>query len=462
MSVSQEFSKLSLTADGNDEPDARRVQLNEPSTGDDQSCIKAEHKVNSSEKEDGDAYVEDDEKHDVMSVKTKSPNKAISSSSLGFTDDQFEFIDEPANDPTALIEGEEKDTLPPHPTPDGVTNNSPSEVNVETNTDNDPCPDLSEGRASELDYNFLDETDRSENRSDSGHCVKEDDFADQSEASTSPSSVSPKSEGRVKSRAPPPPPFAPGQHRCSSVSHSGQCVSRPACPSALVKYSYHHPHKIRFLQLSYNTNLRKPPDNWLRMKHRYHGEHPGSSKQFGSSSFWSYPFSKNSSWSMFSSFRYGSGYYNSSSSIRSKRYSHSLWSKYGPKVGRDFLNMKNFDQGQCQCCGCCNCSLTNQNCCCCCYHCVHTTSSCQRSDLLKLVPVTGNQSLSSPTPASILKKGSKKLSFKKTTKIPKRIAPEPVAGDTDGGPSVVKSASQESDEQQSTSEQKELIKERGV
>lgn len=381
--------------------------------------------------------------------------------SLLRADDLFAYIDD-ANAPDE-VDDEGGATANPRTQETLLTDVEAGTLITEGNTDQE-LPEMSEGRASELEYNFLDESDRSEQ---SDRMLRRPDMP-----SADTPANSPRSDGRAgKSRRAPPPPTPEGQRqRSASLSDGTTCqfghLHRPACPSALVKYHYHHPHKIRFLQLSYNTNLRKPPDNWLRMKHRHHSER--SKHDFGPS-FWSYPFSKSSSWSMFSSFRYGGmgagygaqrfhglprGRHDRSvyASHRSHFYGHHHYTQ-------SYLSMRNFDLSTCLCCDCCNCSQTNQTCCCCCYHCVHTISSCRRSDLLRLVPVPGVSG--GPTP-SILKKP------RKPKQTRKRVAPaEPIKADEppvpDGVAVVIKdTVGHESGGEASSVAEPKTIKERGV
>lgn len=198
----------------------------------------------------------------------------------------------------------------------------------------------------------------------------------------------------------------------------GPCgYNQHVCPTALLKYQ-HQPQTIHFLQLGYNTNLRKPPENWLRMKRRYHAGPKTDGSSHGtrstakhgshhySSHFWSSYSLDHSSWSMFSSFRYSIP---SSWRARKNFFSHIHSRATG--------GMANFDTSLCMCCVCCNCAKINQTNCCCCYHCVHTVSSCRRSDLIRQAQrdaQTKGNFVSLPpapsiTPVSILKKKGPKM-----------------------------------------------------
>lgn len=429
MSLSEEdFSKLSLETEPIPESGAEAVV----EEGDNQLTIRPD-----ADQPPLSPLVEEDSQVDVLTASSEAnvtpppsldqfnaEGTSCSPAMFGLRDDVFSFIDEAAEEPATL-----QDNYRPV-----ISDGEPhfQQFHDVIPEDGNEYFESSEGPVSELEgYNFLDESDKSECRS-----IKSDEEGPTPKMCGFPGtpSASPRSEGggRSKARAPLPPTDG---DRPRSTSFSDGGISgppcRPACNSALVRYQMYHPHKIRFLQLSYNTNLRKPPENWLRMKHKHHSE--GTKHHFGSS-FWSYPFSKSSSWSMFSSFRYGSSAYG-----RSKRSGRG-------KSGH--LGMHNFDLTNCLCCSCCNCSQTNQTCCCCCYHCQHMISSCRRSDLLRLVPVAGTPTKGpGGIPPSILKK-PKVLVAKK----PKKVAPP--------GPEPEAKAV-ESDEP-SVSETKEEIKERGV
>lgn len=171
------------------------------------------------------------------------------------------------------------------------------------------------------------------------------------------------------------------------------------CPQFnMYDYSAHPHAKIRFYQIGYNTNLKKPPENWQRMKSRYHAmTHVTSQKPrthyryshfYGyGHSFWSYM----SPLAMWPTLKYTIPTSNRS---RKNFFSHYLPKSHG--------GMKNFDLSLCLCCVCCNCSKTNQTSCCCCYHCVHTTSSCRRSDILRMVPAPTTASNTPCPPPSLL------------------------------------------------------------
>lgn len=193
----------------------------------------------------------------------------------------------------------------------------------------------------------------------------------------------------------------------------GPCgYNQHVCPTALLKYQQTQPPRIHFLQLGYNTNLRKPPENWLRMKRRYHAGPKADGPSHGtrstarhssyhySSHLWSTYSLSHSSWSMFSSFRYSIP---SSWRARKNFFSHTHSRASG--------GMANFDFSLCMCCVCCNCAKINQTNCCCCYHCVHTVSACRRSDLIRQAQreaqtkgLFGTSPPPSITPVSILKK----------------------------------------------------------
>lgn len=200
----------------------------------------------------------------------------------------------------------------------------------------------------------------------------------------------------------------------------GPCgYNQHVCPTALLKCTHTQPQRIHFLQLGYNTNLRKPPENWLRMKRRYHTGPKAEGTSHGprsnarhsshhySSHLWSTYSLSHSSWSMLSSFRYSIP---SSWRARKNFFSH--------VHSRASGGMADFDLSLCMCCVCCNCARTNQTNCCCCYHCVHTVSSCRRSDLIRAqqreaqtmgLCVTPTPPPPSITPVSILKKKGGKM-----------------------------------------------------
>lgn len=417
---------------------------------------------------------EEEEEIEARQSSTCSP------ASLGFTEDQFTFIDEQLDGGSCLLS---QNLACDYRTLEG------SDTIAETEPAND-YPDTSEGRASELEgYNFLDESEKSETalRSDEVAIVASAGKSGQEEKGHERCSTacSPRSEGRAKARAPLPPTptgddtttVASRQRSiCFTPTSSCDANVRPLCPSAMVRYRQQHPHNIRFLQLSYNTNLKKPPDNWLRMKQRHHG-YEGSSKHHFGASFWSYPFGKSSSWSMYSSFRYGSS-----------KYGHNKRSPYGDRYGkggrgsggghggggggghsRDLGGMHDFDLTKCQCCDCCVCSITLQTNCCCIYHCTHLTSSCRRPDPTRFIAMPNpsnspNGRLPGGLP-SILKKPRRLIE-----RLRKRVAPvEPetqsttVLGDqlekaADSPVSVCDSHLNSN----SNSQTKEAIKERGV
>ena len=300
---------------------------------------------------------------------------------------------------------------------------------------------------SETEHNFLDQEPDDYSKKDiniqhfeaSDLTVKaavhyQDEFDDDEEPSEfdfpppPPESQSLKSEPlRPSNKGPAPqPPTAGLYERSQSVEgvmnepgpgrFGGPCgYNQHVCPTALLKSQ---PQRIRFLQLGYNTNLRKPPENWLRMKRRYHtgpktdGVSVGArssakhSTHHYSSHLWSSYSLSHSSWSMFSSFRYSIP---SSWRARKNFFSHIHSRATG--------GMANFDISLCMCCVCCNCAKINQTNCCCCYHCVHTISSCRRSDLIRQSQREAQTKglLCTPpppsiTPVSILKKkGPKSL-----------------------------------------------------
>ena len=212
-------------------------------------------------------------------------------------------------------------------------------------------------------------------------------------------------------------------HQHSDHPPKSQTPQPPGHPSSHLHY-YHTcpsnmqkaPPKIRFLQMGYNTNLRKPPENWIRMKHSYHsgkaphvlgyegayhahvhggmgrmshGAHGGwyssqnryKHKKASVSRFWSHLFaphhSTSSPWSMYSATAAYLRSYQVPSSWRSRK---NFFSHHHPKY---LGGMSSFDLSLCLCCVCCNCAKINQINCCCCYHCVHMTSSCRRSDLMR-------------------------------------------------------------------------------
>lgn len=312
-------------------------------------------------------------------------------------------------------------------------------------------------RMSETEHNFLDEDQKYQNE---GHVLSNvltnhhfeeadipivkasvhypDDFDDEDHSGYDeypPPPESLKSEPlRPSNKGPAPQPPTSGLYeRSQSVGEvsgsyptdpgpgrfGGPCgYNQHVCPTALLKYQTNAPPSIHFLKWGYNTNLRKPPENWLRMKRRYHsgpkaectshGTRSGakhSSSHHYSSHFWSSYSLSHSSWSMFSSFRYSIP---SSWRARKNYFSHIH--------SRALGGMANFDTSLCMCCVCCNCAKINQTNCCCCYHCVHTISSCRRSDLIRAAQreaqskaseglfTTPTPPPSSITPVSILKK----------------------------------------------------------
>ena len=213
-------------------------------------------------------------------------------------------------------------------------------------------------------------------------------------------SETPVSGGRSsKGRAPPPPPssspapddslpvpppgyFCEGSQNCQfsiPVPHKNHYH---ICPQFnTYNYSAQPQAKVRFYQVGYNTNWRKMPQNWMRMKSRYHAKGGEDiSRHHARYSHYHYGYGKSWLSYAFAPLMIPLRYSLPSSWRSRKEYFH----HFTPK---SHGGMKDFDHSLCMCCVCCNCAKTNQGNCCCCYHCVHTTSSCRRSDILRMVPV---------------------------------------------------------------------------
>lgn len=90
---------------------------------------------------------------------------------------------------------------------------------------------------------------------------------------------------------------------------SKMCSSSMGCTSHGGSYvRYDRPSQVPYNRnpktagLNFNTNLRKPPENWLRMRLQAQGSGHNGWGRHGPP-YWSYPYSKTSSWAMFA-YRY--------------------------------------------------------------------------------------------------------------------------------------------------------------
>ena len=226
-------------------------------------------------------------------------------------------------------------------------------------------------------------------------------------------SETPVSGGRSsKGRAPLPPtdqgiphPVPPPNYFCEGPQNCPFSIPYPhknhyhICPQfKSYNYSSNPQSRVRFYQVGYNTNWRKMPENWVRMKGRYHAK--GGERLRTTSSYSHYDhYGYGKSWLAYAfapliiPLRY---------SLPSSRRSRKEYFSHGVPKGHGGL--RDFDYSLCTCCVCCNCAKTNQTNCCCCYHCTHTTSACRRSDILRMVPVPYSAEPGAGAIVSILKK----------------------------------------------------------
>lgn len=207
-----------------------------------------------------------------------SLRKFVSSSSL-FEGEQhlFEFIDEPVSkswpSPPSDLDRFSSQMRDSAEQEDGTT--------VRDKREGDD-PNLS------ASYNFLDDVSGDGSVTSEKSTVEkgdqEPDEGNRDEAKTPPST------GRsAKGRAPPPPTSQSAPDSCPPDCHmrgssftdgSGNWqYSIPVphkthyhiCPEfRTYNYMAYPGSKVRFYQVGYNTNLKKPPENWARMKGRYH------------------------------------------------------------------------------------------------------------------------------------------------------------------------------------------------
>jgi hypothetical protein len=200
---------------------------------------------------------------------------------------------------------------------------------------------------------------------------------------------------------PPPNYFCEGPGKCQFSIPYPHKNHYHICPQFnTYNYTAQPSGRVSFYQVGYNTNWRKMPDNWVRMKSRYHAR--GGDKLRGHSSSYAhdYHYGYGKSWLAYAfaplliPLRYSLP---SSSRSRKEYFRHGSHVKGGG-------GLKDFDYSLCTCCVCCNCAKSNQTNCCCCYHCTHTTSSCRRSDILRMVPVPDTTVPGSGAIVSILKK----------------------------------------------------------
>jgi len=183
------------------------------------------------------------------------------------------------------------------------------------------------------------------------------------------------------------------------------------CPQFTL-YNYGaHPHaRVKFFQGGYNTNLKRMPENWQRMKARYHARGGEKIKRDYGAHYYHYGYEHglhgHDNWLSYAltpfprtETMWRMRYSVPSSGRQRKQFmvGHHLMRGYGS-------SMKDWDYSLCMCCVCCNCAKTNQTNCCCCYHCVHTVSSCRRSDILRMVPVPITAAPGTGAIVSILKK----------------------------------------------------------
>lgn len=396
MSLHEDMDRLSITEEVGQDAASQETRTNQPPEG------------------DGEGEVPEKSPH-VDSVADDGPSlrKFVSSSSL-FEGDQhlFEFIDEPV--------------IPPSPLSDINQSAIPLTTGDQDNGHFVAPAKEEDGSAS---YNFLDR----ERESDEKSVESEEELADLSQqdekkVSETLNAPSPSIGRSTKGRAPPPPAArVKSVTMCTTDGCAGGCqtagmsyadgsdnwqFSIPVphkthyhiCPEyRTFDYMAYPSAKVRFYQVGYNTNLKKPTENWVRMKSRYHAKGGESARRTHSTSHsYSHYYGYEHNWLSYA-------FAPRPQAQNLKKYSvPSSW-----KSRKQFLShfsaksqsgMRNFDNSLCMCCVCCNCAKTNQTNCCCCYHCVHTISACRRSDVLRMIPLPSEPSSTPGAIVSILKK----------------------------------------------------------
>lgn len=420
MSLHEDMDRLSLT-DETDRPESQQTQshtdLEEGGAGN--SGEEAAHILSPH--------------HEEQSSHTPDPSplrKFVSSSSL-FEGDQhlFEFIDEPVSRswPSPPSDLDRFDRMGSRMQDDEGEEGAPA-----TGKDDKEGDDGNHSAS----YNFLDDEsgDRSLGSEKlTGDCCEKGDGKDSypecrvdggKEGSGSPPAASPSTCRSTKGRAPPPPTTmtttgapdsCPGDCHMRNMSFmdgSGNWqFSIPVphrthyhiCPEfRTYNYMAYPGSKVRFYQVGYNTNLKKPTENWVRMKSRYHAKGGESARRTHTSHSYSHYYGYEHNWLSYAFAPRPQVQTMKKYSVPSSWKSRKQFLSHFPVKGQ--AGMHNFDNSLCMCCVCCNCAKTNQTNCCCCYHCVHTVSSCRRSDVLRMIPFPAEPSTTPGAIVSILKK----------------------------------------------------------
>ena len=383
MSLPEEMDRLSLTGrsptpEPENEPVAGRSGADEGGTGEPESCVDT----------DQSAHTPD----------PSSLRKFVSSSSL-FEGDQhlFEFIDEPASKswPSPPSDLDHFERIGSRTHDDGGEAVVPGTVR-----DNDDA-NLS------ASYNFLDD-DESGNRSEkltAEPCDQVLAEADgRGEQSGSPLAPSPSTCRSTKGRAPPPPPttmttsgapdscppdchirsmsftegagnwqfsipvsslslfpLSPTHSLLFQVSHK---THYHICPEfKTYNYMAYPGSKVRFYQMGYNTNVKKPTENWVRMKSRYHAKGGESARRTHTSHSYSHAYYEHN-WLSYAFFGSPLSHMQNLKkySVPSSWKSRKQFLSHFPVRGQ--AGMQNFDNSLCMCCTCCNCAKVNQTNCC--------------------------------------------------------------------------------------------------
>lgn len=408
MSLPQEMDRLSITDEAGQEQETGDPNIESQSGG---------------ENEDGKGEVGEQMDRPESAAETPDPlslRKFVSSSSL-FDGDQhlFEFIDEPVSN-----------SLPSPP-----SNLDQFETTVSGEEDRDGTPAALQKEDDEVDadvsacYKFLDRDRDSEKSVDSEDGVTsgtKEQEAEEKVVSETMNAPSPSIGRSTKGRAPPPPSRSKSVTMGPTDVCPGDCdmmnsgyadgsgnwqFSIPVphkthyhiCPEfRSFDYMAHPSAKVRFYQVGYNTNLKKPTENWVRMKSRYHAKGGENSRRSLTSHSYSHYYGYEHNWLSYAFAPrpqvQNTKKYSVPSSWKSRKQFLSHFSTKGQ------AGMQNFDNSLCTCCVCCNCAKTNQTNCCCCYHCVHTVSACRRSDVLRMIPFPAEPSSTPGAIVSILKK----------------------------------------------------------
>lgn len=404
MSLQQDMDRLSIT---------------------DETALQAENRYQNSESQvrdeqsDRDAGVGQQMDRAECTGETPDPSslrKFVSSSSL-FEGDQhlFEFIDEPVSNSL--------------PSPPSNLDQFESAISGDDDKDGTPAALQKEedGDVSAC-YKFLDEDRDSERsvESEGGVLSGTKEEMEGKVAAEMINAASPSIGRSTKGRAPPPPSRSKSVTMGPTNVCPGDCDMMNAgyadgsgnwqfsipiphkthyhiCPEfRSFDYMAHPSAKVRFYQVGYNTNLKKPTENWVRMKSRYHAKGGDNSRRSLTSHSYSHYYGYEHNWLSYAFAPrpqvQNTKKYSVPSSWKSRKQFLSHFSTKG------LAGMQNFDNSLCTCCVCCNCAKTNQTNCCCCYHCVHTVSACRRSDVLRMIPFPAEPSSTPGAIVSILKK----------------------------------------------------------